>query len=299
MNSCGVPAYSLVRPSRSRFTTAAGVRYHLREWGPAEAPPLLLLHGARDTSASFQFIVDALVGEWHVVAPDWRGHGQSDWGLGSYWFSDFLSDLDVFVTNVFPDRPVPLIGHSMGGNIAGVYAGLRSSRVAQLVILDALGNPLDRSPVPMDETLIELLDSKVRHSKVRSYKNLAEMTEKLLRANHRLDPARAAFLAASNAQQLPDGGFRWAWDPAFRKSWPTLHSTSEWGECWRRIEAPVLCLLSSDTRPNAATSDSGAVSERASYFRNLTLRTVPDTGHNLHHDAPQFVAHAIEAFIRV
>ena len=66
-------------PSRSRFLSIRGLRYHLREWGLEGAPKLFMLHGWMDVSASFQFVVDELAADWHVIAPDWRGFGQTEW----------------------------------------------------------------------------------------------------------------------------------------------------------------------------------------------------------------------------
>ena len=289
-------AYVPRRQSRSHFIDVRNTRYHLREWGADTAPLLVMLHGARDTSASFQFLVDALERDWHVVCPDWRGHGDSGWTPGNYWLTDFLCDLDALLTQQFAGREFVLLGHSMGGNIAGAYAGLRPERLTHLVILDALGNPLDRSPVRWAEVLLQLLDEESSSPQFHSYRDVSEMSLRLMRSNSRLDATRAAFLARAHSRSLPDGGRAWAWDPAFRKSWPSVHSTEEWADLWQRITAPVLCLLSSDPRPNAATSDPDAIRERSSYFRNLTLRVVPDTGHNVHIDAPSHVAREIEGF---
>src|ERR1700732_4646075 len=91
----GAAAYVPRRASHSRFMSIRGLPYHIREWGSAQAQPLLLLHGARDASTSFQFVVDALDDDWRIIAPDWRGHGQTGWTPGNYWLSDFLVDLDA------------------------------------------------------------------------------------------------------------------------------------------------------------------------------------------------------------
>ncbi len=133
------------RPSRSSFTTIRGLRYHLREWGPADAGPgrtLFMLHGWMDVSASFQFVVDALDPDWRVVAPDWRGFGLTEWTHGDcYWFPDYAADLEFIVDAVQGDAPANLVGHSMGGNIALMYAGARPARVRAVVNLEGLRPP--------------------------------------------------------------------------------------------------------------------------------------------------------------
>src|SRR5258706_374098 len=99
-----------------------------------------MLHGWMDVSASFQFLVDALRRDWRVIAPDWRGFGLSEWAKSDgYWFPDYFADLDRLLEHFQPDSPATLVGHSMGGNVAAMYAGIRPERVAKLVNLEGLG----------------------------------------------------------------------------------------------------------------------------------------------------------------
>jgi pimeloyl-ACP methyl ester carboxylesterase len=274
-----------------------GVAYHVREWGTPGARPLVLLHGARDASATFQFLVDALAGDWHVLAPDWRGHGRSGWTAGSYWQAEFVADLDVLLDALLPGHAVPLAGHSMGGNIASLYAGTRPARVTQLVMLDALGDLLHRTPVKVDEILRLVLDSRNVQAGARSYAAPSDLADRLMRANRRLSQAKAVFLAEAHGRRTADGRYCWPHDPSFKRSLPTMHSVAEWGMVWSHIAAPVLQLMSSDIRPNAPASIPSEAAHRRGFFRTLRYETVADTGHNLHHDAPAAVAEAIEAFV--
>jgi pimeloyl-ACP methyl ester carboxylesterase len=132
------PAMQPVQPSRSEFITINQHHYHLRHWGEPSAPLLVMLHGWMDSSATFQFLVDALPGNWHVVAPDWRGFGDSAWNTGSYYFPDYLADLDALLHHLSPNQPVQLLGHSMGAMIAGIYAGVRPERIARLSLVEGL-----------------------------------------------------------------------------------------------------------------------------------------------------------------
>jgi pimeloyl-ACP methyl ester carboxylesterase len=134
--------YRPVRQARSEFVAARRMRHHLRRWGPADAPLLVMLHGWMDVSASFQFVVDRLRRDWQVVAPDWRGFGLSERTPGDcYWFPDYLADLDALLDAVSPEESVRLVGHSMGGNVAMLYAGVRPARVRGLVNLEGFGMP--------------------------------------------------------------------------------------------------------------------------------------------------------------
>lgn len=117
-------------PSDSRYLTVRALRYHVRAWGRADAPVLVWLHGWMDVSATFQFVIDALRGDWRSCAPDWRGFGLTQAALADcYWFPDYLADLEFVLDALAPSAPVVLIGHSMGGNVALLYAGIRPQRV--------------------------------------------------------------------------------------------------------------------------------------------------------------------------
>ena len=128
-----------MKESKSLFLDIRGLRYHVRGWGDPEAPKLFMLHGWMDVSASFQFTVDALKGDWQILAPDWRGFGLSEWGKMVYWFPDYIADLDWLLAELSPDEPATIVGHSMGGNIAGLYAGVRPERVARLILAEGFG----------------------------------------------------------------------------------------------------------------------------------------------------------------
>jgi pimeloyl-ACP methyl ester carboxylesterase len=118
-----------MRQSESEFLQIRGLRYHVRHWRSRGAPKMVLLHGWMDVSASFQFMVDALRAPWDVYAPDWRGYGLTDWGKADcYWFPDYIADLDALLEHIEPGAAVNLVGHSLGGNVAALYAGAQALR---------------------------------------------------------------------------------------------------------------------------------------------------------------------------
>ena len=106
-----------MRPSRSEFLDANGVRLHIRRWGNPEAQTLFLLHGWMDVSASWQFVVDELQRDWNIVAPDWRGFGPSQWLDRPYFFAEHMGDMQTIIDRYAPQGQVRLAGHSMGGII--------------------------------------------------------------------------------------------------------------------------------------------------------------------------------------
>ena len=132
-------SYKAVQRGLRREFDIRGVQYSVTEWGDRSAPLFFYLHGWGDTGSTFQFVVDALSRAWHVVAPDWRGFGHSSVECTSYWFPDYLADLHELLAIYSSDRPARIVGHSMGANIAGLYAGTMPERVQALVNVEGFG----------------------------------------------------------------------------------------------------------------------------------------------------------------
>lgn len=289
------PAYAPRLPSRLSHVEVRGLRLALREWGAADAPLLLLLHGHRDASPTFQFLVDALQRDWRIVAPDWRGHGASAWATQGYWYQDYLADLDALMERISPHAPARLVGHSLGGNIACVYAGLRPDRVARLVSIDGFGlkhREADEAP----DHLRLWLDASRRRPAERVYADAAEMAERLRKANPRLTQERAQFLAREVARPVA-GGFAWAFDPAHRRPFATLHRVDEWAACWRRIAAPTLWVVAGDRFARMPRAGAYGFDWRLAQIPHARSVLVEGTGHNIHHDAPERLAAIVEPFL--
>lgn len=293
------------RPSRSRYATIRGLRMHLREWGPADAAPerrIFMLHGWMDVSASFQFVVDALDADWHVVAPDWRGFGRSAYANADcYWFADYIADLEFIVEHVQGDAPAHLVGHSMGGNIALTYAGARPARVRTLVNLEGFGLHATR-PEQAPGRIAQWLDELKQGGSLRDYADRDEVAARLRRNNPRLAPERAAFLAEHWSEPDGRGRLRVAGDPAHRIVNPVLYRLDEMLACWRAITCPALMVLAADTdalRHVAADRDQALaeVDRRFDAVSGAERATIADAGHMLHHDRPEAIAALIMDFL--
>ncbi len=288
-----------MKPSESLFVDVRGVRYHCRCWGRAERPALFLLHGWMDVSASFQFLVDAFSRDWRVIAPDWRGFGLSGRAKdGVYWFPDYFADLEALLRRLHPDAPATLIGHSMGGNVAAMYAGIRPERVARLVNLEGFGlAPTDpaRAPSRYARWLDELAGAP---PSFRDYESFDALAARLRETNPRLTPERAAFLARHWGRARPGGRVELASDPAHKLVNPVLYRIEEAEACWRAVTAPVLWVAGTETKiPEALKIEPHSLAARKACFRDLTERIIPDAGHMLHHDQPERLAEVIEAFL--
>jgi pimeloyl-ACP methyl ester carboxylesterase len=294
-------------PSHSTYASVRGLDYHVRTWGNPDARKLFLLHGWMDVSASFQFLVDALAHEWHVLAPDWRGFGLSETPADGYWFADYVADLDALARSFAPDEPIDLVGHSLGANVALLYAGLRPSRVARVVALDGFGGRGD-APTQAPDKYTAWLNALVSPPAFAPYRNLAAVADRLQKNNPRLPRDKAEFLAQHWAETLPDGTARLRADPRHKLPFPTLSRVDETFAIWRRITAPVLWVAAADSHIGRwlasgdvkTDSDDGGRAEIARRFTQVPhgeMVTVNDAGHMLHHDQPELVARHIEAFL--
>lgn len=284
--------------SRSETLIVRGVPHHLRHWGTPDAPLLLALHGWMDVAASFQFVADHLADRWHIVAPDWRGFGLTGpTGVDCYEFSDYLGDLDAMLRHLSPDRPVPLVGHSMGGNIAMLYAGVRPERVSAVVNLEGLGLPgTQAGDVPA--RLASWLDQLVKGATLQDYPSADAVAERLRKTNPRLTPDRAAFLARQWAREV-DGRWVLLADPAHKILNRVAYRVDEVQACWRAIQAPVLWVEADDSdilRHMTALPD---YRSRLAAVRHLRQTTVADASHMLHHDQPEAVAQLVAEFLQL
>jgi pimeloyl-ACP methyl ester carboxylesterase len=290
-----------IKPSRSEFLQVRGLRYHLRHWGDPAAPALFMLHGWMDVSASFQFMVDAMRGDWHVIAPDWRGFGLSQRApADSYWFPDYLADLDAIVDHCAGDAAIDLLGHSMGGNVATVYAGVRPQRVQRLVNLEGLGLPSTR-PEQAPGRFAQWMDEVKNRPAMRGYASLEEVAARLQKNNARLSDERAAFLAQHWA--APDAAGLWQilGDPAHKQVSPILYRADEMMACWSRIAAPVLWIEARESDIWRFFGQHALMREeidrRIGVIPQVRVETIDDAGHMLHHDQPERLAELIENFL--
>jgi pimeloyl-ACP methyl ester carboxylesterase len=262
-----------------------------------------MLHGWMDVAASFQFVVDALGDGWQVIAPDARGFGLSAWpvaerGGGHYWFQDYLADLDVLLDHYAPHGEVNLVGHSMGANVVGLYAGVRPERVRRVVDLEgfglAAGDP-KRSPA----RIAQWLDDLRVPPELRSYATLDEVAERLIRTNPRLARPRARFLAEHWSKEGADGRFHLLADPAHKLRGPLLYRLDEVTAVWSQVRARVLHVEAAHSSTLASIAGDVPLDEfkaRFAAFPDWREEIVENAGHMLHHDQPERVAALIAQF---
>ena len=284
-------------PSHSDYIDLRGLRIHLRSWGATDGTPLVLLHGFLDVSASFQFLVDAFARNHRCVAPDWRGFGLSEHAtanaaIHSYWFPDYLADLDALLDSLSPAAPVHLVGHSMGGLIAALYAAARPARVRSASLLEGFGPPATVA-ASAPRRYARWLDQLRHASAWGRYASLDDVAGRIRRNHPQLSADHARWLAEHWAEAQADGSWTLRADRAHRLVNPNLFRREEAEACWAAIECPVLWL----TAGAGQAKDDAEMAARAANLRNATRLEIPAAGHMVHIEAPEDCAAAIEGFI--
>jgi pimeloyl-ACP methyl ester carboxylesterase len=305
-----VETYRPRRVARSRFVEARGLSQHVLVWGDASLdrpgrPPILMLHGWMDVAASFQFVVDAFAEERHVIALDWRGFGASETPQAeTYFFPEYLGDLELVLDALFGVERVAidLLGHSMGGNVAMLYAGIRPQSVRRVVNLEGFGMPRSK-PHQAPGRIAKWLDELKTPMQLRPYPDLAAVAGRLRKTNPLLRADRAAWLASHWSRPLADdpaGPRALLADPNHKRMSPLIAQVDEWLECWKRITAPVLWVEGDRTDISVWWGDrysKAEFHERLHLVADVERHVVGPAGHMLHHDRPEDIAALIEAFL--
>ena len=298
--------YQVLKPSRSSTLAMRHLSYHVRHWGPdtSPLPTLVLLHGWMDVSASYQFTVDALQHERRIIAPDWRGFGLTTGApVDHYVFADYLADLDLLLDHYAPGEAIDLVGHSMGGNVAMMYAGVRPERIRRLVNLEGFGLPAtrpDQAPKRYAQWIDEIKQLHTGDMALKGYDSQDGVARRLMKTNPRLSEDKAQWLAGHWAQPNAQGQWEILGDPAHKITSAQLYRLDEAMALYKNITAPVLSLEASDDSLGRWWKDKYTLQEyhqRLTHVRDCRTAVVQDAGHMLHHDQPQAVATLIEDFL--
>lgn len=309
------PMYKENRPFRSEFVPIRGLDHHVQIWNGqtgSTLPPLVLVHGWMDVAASYQFMVDAFSDAFAtgraILAPDWRGFGQtgltpSGYQTDSYWHADYLADLDLLLDHFAPGQAVDLVGHSMGGNVAMLYAGVRPARIRKLVNLEGFGLPASR-PSQAPARLAQWMDGIKSLARgelaLKGYASLDGVARRLMKTNPRLTPDKAEWLAGHWARPDASGEWKILGNPAHKIVNSQLYRVDEVQEIYRCISAPVLAVEASDDSMGLWWKGKYSLDdyhERLQQVPDARVAVVQDAGHMLHHDQPEQLARLIEDFL--
>jgi len=270
------------------------LRLHYSEWGDADAPVLLLLHGLHDHSRTWDRVAQEFAINCRVIAPDLRGHGDSDWVLGSgYDYLDYLYDVHQLIRQLGIGRVV-LVGHSLGGAIAAQFAAVYPEHVERLVLIEALGiwEEGDTSAVHM--RVRQWIESThalaARHP--RRYATMAQALARMRQANPNLSDEQSDHLTRHGVLQNEDGTYSWKYDNYTYNFAPGGFSRDDLTALWQRIQCPVLIINANDGLPFRIGHD-----DTLMFLADARVHVLSPAGHWVYHDRPDETVALIRKFL--
>ncbi len=269
------------------------LRLHYLDWGNESAPPLVMIHGNRDHCHNWDWMADRLADRYHVLAPDLRGHGDSQWSLGSaYAVSEFVYDIAQLVRQTGA-APVRIVGHSLGGIVALQYAGAFPDEVVRLVSIEGFGRPAEsHRPPPVDQLRHWIqLGREMSGRSPRRYGSLDEAFERMKEANPHLSSEQARHLTIHGSNQNEDGSYSWKFDNYVHLHDPWDFSGSHVRALWANIACPLLLIGGAESWATRSRTD------LLEDFPDARLQIVEHAGHWVHHDQLDAVTNMVSEFL--
>jgi pimeloyl-ACP methyl ester carboxylesterase len=287
----------IVGPSSS-FYISQRLKLHFVDWGNEQKPPLLLVHGGRDHARSWDWVARELREDYHVIAPDLRGHGDSAWSIGGqYTLPEFVLDLAQLI-DTLGLAPLRIVSHSMGAAVSLFYTGVFPQKVSKLVAIEGMKIP-DEVRARMDVDIWESTASWITavregsRRQPRRYASIDEAAARMQKENPHLSPEQARHLTIHGVARNEDGSFSWKFDNGSRPLFPQRLDAETRQRLWQRIECPTLLMHGTESWHGDPSSDG-----RAEQIRNSSVVAVEDAGHWVHHDQLDFFLEKVQAFLR-
>ncbi len=301
--------YQVLKNSTSQFVPIRNLQYHVRTWGTRKAGqrPLVMVHGWMDVSASFQFVVDALQQDRYIVAPDWRGYGKTVVpNTDNYWIPDYLADLDFLLDWLETDdcKQVDLLGHSLGGNVVMLYAGIKPERIHRLINLEGFGMPRTK-PENASKRYAQWMNELKKMNKgelnLTAYESADGVARRLMKTNKRLPENKAQWLARHWAAENANGKWEILGDAAHKVVNANLYQVDEALGLYAQITAPTLAVEAADNEMDKWWGGKYSLAEyheRLKSVPNCRIEAIAEAGHMMHHDQPEVLAQMIEEFLK-
>lgn len=282
----------------SRIYFSQRLRLHYVDWGNLSAPPLLLVHGGRDHCRNWDWLAEHLRRDWHIIAPDLRGHGDSQWSTdGNYTMAGYIYDLAQLIHQQGL-APVTIIAHSLGGNIALRYSGIYPENVKKLVAIEGLGPPPKMLAERANKTIGERMQTWIGEQRglagrmPRRYASIEDALKRMQEENKRLSPEQARHLTHHGVNQNEDGTYSWKFDNYVR-AWPPYDMTAaDVEQLWARVACPTLLVYGKESWASNPRDDG-----RAQHFGNAEVVLMERAGHWVHHDRLDAFVDVVRGFI--
>jgi pimeloyl-ACP methyl ester carboxylesterase len=285
---------SIVGPT-SHYFYSQRLKLHYVDWGNPDKPLMVLVHGGRDHARNWDRVALHFRSAYHIIAPDLRGHGDSEWARGSeYSMIEYVLDLAQLLEHL-DAFPVLLIGHSLGGGVVLQYSGVYPQRVARVVSIEGLGpGPASLAPRPPYQRMQAWISEMRAYAGRRThhYATLADAVRRMRQANPRLTDAMAWHLTLHGTNRHEDGTYTWKFDNYVRASSPYDFNMEDACQIWQRITCPTLLIRGADSHASDPERDG-----RAWAFHNRHVVTIAKAGHWVHHDQLEAFLQVIAAFL--
>jgi pimeloyl-ACP methyl ester carboxylesterase len=288
---------SLHGPTSQSFISQR-LRLNYVDWGNPDAPPLVLVHGGRDHCRNWDWVAEDLRADYHVIAPDLRGHGDSAWSTsGDYSIGAFVYDLAQLIHQQHL-APCRIVAHSLGGSISLRYAGAFPENVTRLVAIEGLGpSPTQMAQRaargPVERMREWVADTRKLAARIpRRYATLEDAFHRMQSENRHLTEAQARYLTLHGAMQNEDGAYSWKFDNYVRSFSPSDFSAEDMQELWANIACPILFVNGKESWASNPEKDG-----RMGHFKDARVAEFEGAGHWVHHDQLDAFLQAVRAFL--
>ena len=283
---------------QSSWHESNGLKLHYVEWCNPGAPHLLLVHGQMDHCRNWDWVAQSLRHQFHIIAVDLRGHGDSEWaGANSYSVIEHVYDLRQLINRLGLEA-LTIIGHSLGGAISLKYAGIYPEKMKRVVAIEGAGPSPDvlkqQQTIGADQRFRDWAETlnRLAEKKERSYATQEEAVTRMQQANRHLSVERARHLAIHGSRRGEDGRYRWKFDPKLRAYHPFDMTAQDTRQLWRKIDCPVMLIRGEDSWACNPAADG-----RADYFSKVRVLNVPGAAHWVHHDQFDIFMAAVNDFL--